>query len=33
VPEPAAWMLMILGFGALGAALRVQRRKVRRFAA
>ena len=26
VPEPAAWMLMILGFGGLGAMLRAQRR-------
>ncbi|WP_372786894.1 PEPxxWA-CTERM sorting domain-containing protein [Phenylobacterium sp.] len=27
VPEPAVWMMLILGFGALGSALRVQRRK------
>lgn len=26
LPEPASWMLMILGFGAIGAALRQQRR-------
>jgi hypothetical protein len=25
VPEPASWALMILGFGVLGAGLRVQR--------
>jgi hypothetical protein len=28
VPEPAAWGLMIVGFGAAGMALRVRRRKV-----
>jgi hypothetical protein len=28
VPEPAAWALMILGFGGAGAALRGQRRRV-----
>lgn len=28
VPEPATWGLMILGFGAIGGAMRVQRRKV-----
>jgi hypothetical protein len=28
VPEPAAWTLMIVGFGALGAALRTRRRPV-----
>ena len=27
VPEPAVWMMLILGFGVLGSALRVQRRK------
>jgi hypothetical protein len=27
VPEPAAWGLMILGFGGIGAALRMQRRQ------
>jgi len=26
VPEPASWTLMIGGFGAIGAALRRQRR-------
>jgi hypothetical protein len=26
VPEPAAWSLMLLGFGALGGALRTRRR-------
>ena len=26
VPEPAAWMMMLSGVGALGAALRMQRR-------
>jgi hypothetical protein len=30
VPEPAVWMMLILGFGVLGTALRVQRRKVPR---
>jgi hypothetical protein len=29
VPEPATWMMLILGFGALGSALRGQRRKAR----
>ncbi len=29
VPEPASWGLMLLGFGAVGAALRVRRRSVR----
>jgi hypothetical protein len=28
VPEPAAWTLMIVGFGGLGAALRTSRQKV-----
>jgi hypothetical protein len=28
VPEPAAWLMMILGFGAAGSALRAQRRKL-----
>lgn len=28
VPEPASWMLMIIGFGALGGALRQRRRRV-----
>jgi hypothetical protein len=28
VPEPAAWALMILGFGGVGATLRTQRRRV-----
>lgn len=27
VPEPAAWMMMILGFGAIGGTLRYRRRK------
>jgi hypothetical protein len=27
VPEPAAWLMMILGFGAAGSALRAQRRR------
>jgi hypothetical protein len=27
VPEPAAWMMLILGFGVLGSALRAQRRR------
>lgn len=27
VPEPAAWALMVLGFGALGSALRIRRRE------
>jgi hypothetical protein len=27
VPEPASWMMMILGFGALGGVLRGQRRR------
>lgn len=27
VPEPATWMMLILGFGVLGSVLRVQRRK------
>ena len=26
VPEPAAWTLMLVGFGALGASLRSRRR-------
>jgi hypothetical protein len=26
IPEPATWMMMILGFGAVGAALRLRRR-------
>ena len=29
VPEPTAWTMLILGFGALGAALRVRRRQLR----
>jgi hypothetical protein len=28
VPEPASWALMVLGFGAAGAALRTRRRQV-----
>lgn len=28
VPEPASWALMILGFGAAGATLRVSRRRL-----
>lgn len=28
VPEPASWAMMLAGFGALGAALRGQRRKL-----
>lgn len=28
VPEPASWALMLLGFGAVGAGLRVKRRRV-----
>ena len=28
VPEPAAWTLMIAGFGVAGAALRVRRRRI-----
>ncbi|MES2290534.1 MAG: PEPxxWA-CTERM sorting domain-containing protein [Pseudomonadota bacterium] len=28
VPEPATWGMMILGFGAVGAAMRMRRRKV-----
>ena len=27
VPEPATWMMLILGFGVLGSVLRAQRRK------
>ena len=27
VPEPATWMMMILGFGAIGGAMRTSRRK------
>lgn len=27
VPEPAAWMLMLVGFGAVGAALRIRRNR------
>jgi PEP-CTERM motif len=27
VPEPASWALMLVGFGALGVALRASRRK------
>lgn len=33
VPEPGAWLLMIAGFGLLGAALRKQRQVLARFAA
>ena len=29
VPEPAAWVMMLVGFGGLGASLRVRRRPVR----
>ncbi|MBO9581790.1 MAG: PEPxxWA-CTERM sorting domain-containing protein [Sphingobium sp.] len=29
VPEPASWAMMIAGFGALGAAMRVRRRTVK----
>ncbi|THD62092.1 PEPxxWA-CTERM sorting domain-containing protein [Phenylobacterium sp.] len=29
VPEPAAWLLMILGFGAAGSTVRAQRRRMR----
>lgn len=32
VPEPASWALMIVGFGALGSALRVARRRQGEFA-
>ena len=32
VPEPAAWALMILGFGAVGATLRRRTATLRRFA-
>jgi len=28
VPEPATWIMMLFGFGAIGAAIRVQRRKL-----
>lgn len=28
VPEPATWGMMILGFGAVGAAMRMRRRKI-----
>jgi len=27
VPEPASWAMMLMGFGALGGALRIRRRK------
>jgi hypothetical protein len=27
VPEPGTWMLMLTGFGAMGAVLRRQRRR------
>ncbi len=27
VPEPAAWVLLLVGFGGLGSALRIARRK------
>jgi hypothetical protein len=30
VPEPATWAMMLVGFGAIGAALRVQRRRASR---
>lgn len=33
VPEPAAWALMLLGFGAAGACLRARRRGARQAAA
>ena len=33
VPEPASWLIMILGFGALGTTVRAQRRKARGLAA
>lgn len=29
VPEPATWAMMLIGFGAVGAAMRSQRRRVR----
>lgn len=29
VPEPATWTMMLIGFGAVGAAMRSQRRRVR----
>jgi hypothetical protein len=29
VPEPAMWLMMILGLGGVGSMLRVQRRKAR----
>jgi hypothetical protein len=29
VPEPAAWMMMIIGFGLMGASLRYRRRALR----
>jgi len=33
VPEPAAWAMMLIGIGAIGAALRLSRRKATRLAA
>jgi hypothetical protein len=27
IPEPAAWALMLIGFGGIGASLRAARRK------
>jgi hypothetical protein len=29
VPEPAAWALMLVGVGAIGASLRLRRREAR----
>ena len=33
VPEPAAWTLMLVGFGGLGASLRMARRRSAKAAA